>query len=100
MDQEKHQLKLRKPLPAVVDFEIADWMFSCESPPASRALLQSDFGSVLRGADALPPDLSHVEHLQLDALQHLQATATSSPTPPSCASTWLKLMLRSCSQHI
>jgi hypothetical protein len=38
-EQENHQTKLRKPLPEVVDFEIADWMFSCESLPPFRALL-------------------------------------------------------------
>lgn len=53
MDQEKHQLKLRKPLSEVVDFEMADWMFSCESLPTSRALLQSDFGGVLRACRRL-----------------------------------------------
>ena len=52
-EQEKHQLKLRKPLQEVVDFDIADWMFPCESPPPFSALFSTDFGGLLRAADAL-----------------------------------------------
>lgn len=36
--QEKHGLKIRDPLPELVDFEIGDWMFSCESKCNNWAL--------------------------------------------------------------
>jgi hypothetical protein len=65
-EQEKHQLKLRKPLSEVVDFEIADWMFSCEFPPTFVSLLDSlHQPATVRLADTLQPVVIHASKLSV-----------------------------------
>ena len=65
-EQDKHQLKLRKPLSEVVDFEIADWMFSCEFPPAYAQQPVAD-GPAESCSDCTPGSF-HTECLQSDGL--------------------------------
>jgi hypothetical protein len=78
--QEKHGLKLRKPLSEVVNFESADAMLTCESWQR-RAVLTIRFNtdcqmsSFLQCVAGKPEQVAHC----------MQATATCSLTPPSCA---------------